>query len=108
MKTCPYCGYFNDGHATVCRNCDGPFLAAPGTIYQGYAYLFGPRRAGHLRSRALSMIVVGLLTKVYWGGYGPWPTIDHPTIVAIRAWLEPLLLYGGAALYLLGWIARFV
>jgi hypothetical protein len=98
MKTCPYCGYSNHGHATVWRNCDGPFPAAPGAVYQGHAYLYGPTRARHVRSRALSMIVVGLPFKVYWGGYGPWPTIDHRTLVAIRACLEPLLLYGGAAL----------
>jgi hypothetical protein len=44
--------------------------------------------------------------KVYWGGYGPWPTIDFPAAaVVLRTFLEPLLLYGGAALYLFGLIA---
>lgn len=108
MKTCPYCSHSNDAHATVCRNCDSPFLAAPGTVYSGHAYLVGPRRARQLRSRALSMIVLGLLIRVYWGGYGPWPVIDYEPFAHIRPWLEPLLLFGGIALYLLGWIARFV
>ena len=54
------------------------------------------------------MIVLGLLIKVYWGGYGPWPTIDFPVLVSLRAWLEPLLLYGGLGLYIMGLIGRFV
>jgi hypothetical protein len=108
MKTCPYCGHSNYDHATVCRKCDASFVA-PRTLYQGDSPGRGDTtRAHRLRTHALAMIVLGLLIKVYWGGYGPWPTIDNPTLVAIRAWLEPLMLYGGAALYLLGWIARFV
>ena len=108
MKTCPYCGHSNDAHVTVCRNCDSPFLAAPGTVYSGHAYLVGPRRARQLRSRALSMIVLGLLIKVYWGGYGPWPVIDVPILAGIRPWLEPLLLYGGALGYVVGWVLNWV
>ena len=86
------------------------FLCASerGTVYQGRTYWIGPRRAKCIRSRALSMIVLGLLIKVYWGGYGPWPTIDFPVLATLRAFLEPLLLYGGAALYLFGWIAAFI
>jgi len=30
--------------------------------------------------------------------------IDYPPLVQIRPWLEPLLLYGGAAGYLAGWV----
>jgi hypothetical protein len=107
MKVCAYCGCSNYDHATACRKCDASF-ASPGTLYQGRAYLFGPRHAHHLRSRALSLIALGLLMRVYWGGYGPWPVIDYPPFAHIRPWLEPLLLYGGAGLYLVGWIARFV
>jgi len=107
MKSCPYCGYSNYDHATICRKCDGPFVA-PGTVYPGESPRVGPSRAHKLRSRALAMIVLGLLIKVYWGGYGPWPVIDYEPFAHIRPWLEPLLLYGGVALYLLGWIARFV
>jgi hypothetical protein len=68
----------------------------------------GPERAQVIRDRALFMIVLGLLIKVYWGGYGPWPTIDFPFLVTLRAFLEPLLLYGGAAIYLFGWIVNFI
>ena len=53
------------------------------------------------------MIVLGLLIKVYWGGYGPWPTIDFPILVTIRTYAEPLLLYGGAALYIFGFIGGY-
>ena len=54
------------------------------------------------------MVVLGLLIKVYWGGYGPWPTIDFPALVTFRKFAEPLLMYGGAVLYLLGWIANYI
>jgi hypothetical protein len=107
MKACAYCGSSNYDHATVCRKCDASFVS-PGTLYQGPAHLIGPRRARDLRSRALSLIVLGLLIKVYWGGYGPWPVIDYAPFAHVRPWLEPMLLYGGVALYLLGWIVRFV
>ena len=108
MKNCPYCGYSNYDHATVCRNCDSSFVVAAHSVYQGRNYWMGPERAKALRSRALSMVVLGLLVKVYWGGYGPWPTVDFPILVTMRLYLEPLLLYGGAVLYLLGWIANYI
>jgi hypothetical protein len=54
------------------------------------------------------LVVLGLLIKVYWGGYGPWPTIDFPVLVTFRTFAEPLLLYGGAALYIFGWVANFI
>jgi hypothetical protein len=57
-----------------------------------------------IREKALSAVVIGLLVKVYWGGYGPWPVIDYPPWAQIRPWLEPLLLYGGALGYLMGWV----
>jgi len=53
-------------------------------------------------------VVLGLLVKVYWGGYGPWPVIDYPPLVQVRPWLEPLLLYGGGVGYLVGWVLRRV
>jgi hypothetical protein len=109
MKVCPYCGHANYDFAHICRKCETSLVGAPGTVYRTTRkYLIGPERARSLRHRALSLIVLGLLMMVYWGGRGPWPTIDHPTLLAIRAWLEPLLLLGGAALYLLGWILRSV
>jgi len=108
MKNCPYCGYSNYDNATVCRKCDGSFVAQPGTVYQGRTYWIGPERAKAMRHRGLSLIVLGLLIKVYWGGYGPWPTIDYPILVTLRPIVEPLLLYGGAVLYLFGWLARAI
>ena len=53
------------------------------------------------------MIVLGLLIKVYWGGYGPWPTIDFPILSTIRVYAEPLLLFGGVGLYIIGLLANF-
>ena len=108
MKNCPYCGYSNYDHANVCRKCDNPLVTEGGTVYQGPSYWMGPASAKLIRSRALSMIVLGLLIKVYWGGYGPWPTIDFPVFVTLRLYLEPLLLFGGAALYAFGLIANFI
>jgi hypothetical protein len=108
MKACPYCGHANYDFAHTCRKCEASLVAAPGTVFRTRKYLIGPDRARSLRNRALFLIVLGLVMKVYWGGRVPWPTIDNPTLVAIRAWLEPLLLLGGAALYLLGWILRSV
>ena len=108
MKACPYCNYSNYDNATVCRKCDGPFVAGPGTVYQAPSYWIGPESAKVIRNRALAMVVLGLLIKVYWGGYGPWPTIDSSTLVTIRAFAEPLLLFGGTALYLFGWVATFI
>jgi hypothetical protein len=61
-----------------------------------------------LRDKGLSAIVLGLMIKVYWGGYGPWPVLDNPTLAQVRTWGEPLLLYGGAALYLLGWVLKSI
>ena len=108
MKKCPYCNYSNYDTATVCRKCDNAFVVESATLYSGRPHLISPLRAKALRSQALSMIVLGLLIKVYWGGYGPWPTIDFPILVTTRVFAEPILLYGGAALYVFGWIANFI
>jgi len=108
MKMCPYCNYSNYDNATVCRKCEGSFLAAGGTAYQAQTHRIAPDRTKTIRSDALSMIVLGLLIKVYWGGYGPWPTIDFPILVTIRAYAEPLLLYGGVALYIFGLIGDYL
>ena len=101
MKLCPYCGYSNYDTATQCRKCDaslGPQTAA--TVYKPSR--FGPDKGRALRSKALAAIVIGILMKVYWGGVGPWPVIQNPTLASIRSWLEPLLLYGGVVLYAIG------
>jgi hypothetical protein len=108
MKKCPYCNYSNYDYATVCRKCESSFTAAGGTVYHGQTRRIAPDRAKAIRSQALSLIVLGLLIKVYWGGYGPWPTIDFPNLVTIRTYAEPLLLYGGAALYISGLIGGYL
>jgi hypothetical protein len=108
MKSCTYCGYSNYDTAVICRKCDSPFGFVRGTVYGEKKSLTVPPRLKLVRDRALSMVVLGLLIKVYWGGYGPWPVIDYPLLVSIRAWLEPLLLYGGIGLYVLGLIGQLV
>ena len=108
MKNCPYCNYSNYDNARVCRKCEGAFVVTSATVYEGKSQRTGSSRAKSIRSHALSMIVLGLLIKVYWGGYGPWPTIDFPILATIRGYAEPLLIFGGAALYLVGWIANFI
>jgi hypothetical protein len=108
MKTCPYCSYANYDNATVCRKCENSFVAQRGTVYQSKSYWMGPERAKAIRRRALSLIVLGLLIKVYWGGYGPWPTVDLPILATLRVYLEPLLIVGGAAIYIFGWVVNFI
>lgn len=103
MKDCPYCGYANPDFATVCHRCDASFVHRPAPRTRK-TYWFGPERARQIRQKALSVIVLGLLIKVYWGGYGPWPVIDYPPWANIRPWLEPLLLFGGVLFYLAGWV----
>jgi len=51
---------------------------------------------------------LGLLVKVYWGGYGPWPVIDSRPWANIRPWLEPLLFFGGVLGYVSGWLLSFI
>ena len=109
MKRCPYCGYSNLDNATQCRKCDGPFVSRPATtLSSSKAYWMGPAKAHNLRNKALAVLTLGLMVKVYWGGYGPWPVIDYPPWAQIRTWLEPVLICGGTAGYLLGWVLKFV
>jgi hypothetical protein len=108
MKNCPYCNYSNYDNALVCRKCDGAFVATSATVYDGRSPQADSMRARAIRSHALSMIVLGLLIKVYWGGYGPWSAIDYPILESIRTYAEPILLFGGGILYLGGWIANFI
>ena len=108
MKRCPYCGYSNYDNATQCRKCDGPFVSRPVTIRHratlpSKSYWVGPGKARTIREKALAAVVLGLMIKVYWGGYGPWPVIDYPPWAQLRPWLEPLFLYCGAVGYLAGW-----
>ncbi len=104
MKQCPYCGYSNYGWATECRKCGASLVPQQGSVYK--PLWVGPEKARALRSKAFVAIVLGLLIRVYFGGYGHWPVIANPTLASIRAWLEPILLYGGVALYLAGFVLR--
>ena len=108
MKPCPYCGYSNYETATECRRCQSTLVPQQVTVYRPKAFLIGPAVAKMIRDKALAVIVIGLLVKVYWGGYGPWPVIDYPPFAGIRPWLEHVLIFGGAAAYVAGWIVRFV
>jgi len=104
MKRCPFCGYSNNDNATQCRKCDGPFVSRRTTKLSPKTYWIGPEKAHEFRNKALSALVLGLMVKVYWGGYGWWPVIDYPPWALIRPWLEPLLIYGGGVAYLVGWV----
>jgi ribosomal protein L40E len=109
MKLCPYCGHANSDQATQCRKCDGPFVVRPVTTTKPQKSLWiGPGRAREIRQKALSAVALGLLLKVYWGGYGFWPVIDYGPWAQIRPWIEPVLLYGGGLGYVLGWVLRVV
>jgi len=106
MKQCPHCGLFNHDTARDCRECGSPLYVQ--TLAVSKSYWVGPEKAKALRSKALSFIVLGLLIKVYWGGYGPWTVVDNPTLTGLRTWLEPLFLFGGLAVYLVGWALNFI
>jgi len=109
MKRCPYCRHPNDPAAIQCRVCGNFLVSTGGTIYcPARPMLVGPEKACEMRNKALAAVAVGLLVKVYWGGYGPWPVVDHPMLVSFREWLEPWLLYGGTAGYFLGFLLRWV
>jgi len=108
MKDCPYCGYTNLDNATTCRKCDASLAQRQETRTYYKTYWVGPQKAQAIRSKALTAIVLGLLIKVYWGGYGPWPVIDYPPWTHIRPWLELLLLFGGVLLYLASWVLKWV
>jgi hypothetical protein len=103
MKRCPYCGYSNYDNATQCRKCDGPFVSRPATALAQKSYWVGPGKARRFRNKALAVVLLGLVIRLYWGGYGRWPVIDSPFWAQVRWWLEPLLLYGGGVGYLVGW-----
>lgn len=102
MRQCAYCGFFNNDQAVDCQKCRNP-LPAIRAVRQKLFWV-GPQKAHDIRKKAMAAAVLGLLLRVYWGGYGPWTVIDDPTLAHLRTYLEPLLIYGGAALYLLGWI----
>ncbi len=108
MKGCPYCGYSNYDSANECRKCQAPLVPQAATLYHAKSFWVGPQKSHTIRNKAISAVVLGLVIMVYWGGYGPWPVIDNPNLANLRAWLEPCLLYGGAAGYVGGWLLRWV
>ena len=71
-------------------------------------YRFGPDKARELRKKAIGYFVLGLMVKVYWGGYGNWTPYDTDLLMSLRAWIQPVLLYGGAITYVAGWILNWV
>jgi hypothetical protein len=107
MKSCPYCGYSNYDQAVECRKCQAS-LVSHGAQRVYKPKMVGPQKAHEIRSKSLSFIVLGLLIKVYWGGYGPWPIIDNPTLALLRSYLEPLFIYGGVVGYFVGWVLNWV
>jgi hypothetical protein len=109
MKPCPYCGNANHPEAVQCRRCENFLVSAGGTVYcPAKRLLIGPGRTHDIRSKALAAVALGLLIKVYWGGYGPWPVIDDPTLASFRQLLEPCVFYGGTVGYVVGWLLRWI
>jgi zinc-ribbon domain len=106
MKFCAYCGNSNLDTATTCSKC-GTSLESF-TPIEVKAYRFGPNKAWELRHKAIGYFLLGLMIKIYWGGYGTWPVYDNDFLMSIRPWAEPVFLYGGAAAYILGWILRWI
>jgi hypothetical protein len=107
MNRCPYCGYPAYAYALECAKCHFP-LTRGGTLYSpAKTPWIGAERALEIRRKALAVLALGLLLKVYWGGYGPWPVISPPALDHLRSWLEPLFTEGGAAAYAAGWVLRF-
>ncbi len=106
MVQCGHCGIYNPEGATECSKCGAQLAHIPPALRQ--ARRIGPARGKAIRDKALTAIVLGLLIKVYWGGYGPWPVIDIPVLADVRPWLELLLLYGGAVEYIVGWALSWV
>ena len=98
----------NYDYAEECRKCRAHLRQQGGTVYLAKKHMLGPDRARSIRDKALTALVMGLLMKVYWGGYGPWPVIDNPTLQGLRGWLEPLLIYAGAIVYAFGVIAIWI
>jgi divalent metal cation (Fe/Co/Zn/Cd) transporter len=108
MKRCPYCGYANYDVAQECRRCQSPFRVRAIQAPASRSFLFGPDKAHTLRSKALSLVVLGLMVKVFWGGYGPWPVPDDAALNSVRTLIEPLFLTGGLTAYCTGWILRWI
>jgi hypothetical protein len=107
MKTCAYCGYSNPDDRVDCFKC-GTSLAPLPKIEEIKRYRFGPDRAHELRKKALGYFVLGLMVKIYWGGYGSWTPYDTDLLMNLRHWIQPALLYGGALAYVIGWVLKWI
>jgi hypothetical protein len=105
MKTCAYCGFSNPDDRVDCFKCGTSLTPFP-TI-EPAKYRFGPEKGRELRRKALGYLVLGLMIKVYWGGYGSWTPYDTDLLASLRQWVEPVLLYGSALVYLAGWVLAF-
>ncbi len=55
----------------------------------------------------MSLLILGVLIKVYWDVQGPWPVWDNAMVAGVRSWLEPVLLYSGGLLYIVGWVLNW-
>ena len=106
MKICAYCGFSNLDTATDCTKCGTSLQPLP--VVQVKSFRFGPEKAKELRNKALGYFVLGLIIKVYWGGYGSWPVYDNDLLMSFRSWVQPALIYGGVATYVVGWILKWV
>jgi hypothetical protein len=106
MIQCGHCGLYNPDDSRECSKCGAALVYIPPKLQKRHAV--GPEKAKAIRDNALSALVLGLLIKVYWGGYGPWPVIDLPILAGIRPGVEPVLLYGGALGYSVGWVLNWI
>jgi hypothetical protein len=101
MKHCAYCGFANPDERVDCLKCGTSLVPRPAVEIK--TLRFGPEKARELRRKALGYFVLGLMIKVYWGGYGTWTPYDTDLLMSFRHWIEPVLLYGSALVYLAGW-----
>jgi zinc-ribbon domain len=106
MKRCSYCGHTNLDEMTDCVKCGASL--APLRIAEVKTYRFGPEKGRELRKKALGYFVLGLMVKVYWGGYGTWTPYDTDLLMSLRQWVQPVLLYGGALAYVMGWVINWI
>ncbi len=106
MKYCPYCGFANEDSRDDCFKCGTSLVA--GEEPKIKTLRFGPYKAHSLRRKAIGYFVLGLMMKVYWGGYGTWTPYDTDLIASLRTWIQPTLLYGGALTYVIGWVINWI
>ncbi len=106
MKSCAYCGYSNEDFVQTCVKCGTSLESLPKIEIK--TYRFGPAKAHDLRKKAIGCFVLGLMIKVYWGGYGTWTPYDTDFLMSLRTWIQPVLLYGGALTYAVGWVLNWI